>query len=342
LFLRIADGRKNMPAETKSSIDPTKPERLPAADVSIRPLREQDLKEADRIFRVAFGTFIGMPDPGAFAQGKDLIRPRWRVDPSSAFVADADGELIGSNLATAWGSVGFFGPLTVRPDFWDRGVAKKLLERTMDLFASWQIKHAGLFTFPHSPKHLVLYQKFGFYPRFLTALMTKPVVATPTPPTISRFSKLSENQRADALQQSRSLTEALFDGLSLEAEIQAVHQYHLGDTVLLWEASQLNGFAVCHYGAGTEGGPNCYLKFAATRPGCRAGDSFERLLEACEALACTEGVSLLEAGVNLACDDAYRRMLARGFRAFIQGVVMDRPNQAAYHQPGLYVIDDWR
>ena len=33
----------------------------------------------------------------------------------------------------------------------------------------------------HSPKHLGLYQKFGFWPRFLTAIMAKQLVADKAP-----------------------------------------------------------------------------------------------------------------------------------------------------------------
>jgi hypothetical protein len=32
-----------------------------AIDVSIEDLGEEDLAEADRIFRLAFGTFLGLP-----------------------------------------------------------------------------------------------------------------------------------------------------------------------------------------------------------------------------------------------------------------------------------------
>ena len=35
-------------------------------NVTVRPLQEADLGEADRIMRVAFGTFVGLPDPGTF------------------------------------------------------------------------------------------------------------------------------------------------------------------------------------------------------------------------------------------------------------------------------------
>jgi hypothetical protein len=34
------------------------------AAVYVRPLAEEDLDEADRICRVAFGTFLGVPEPG--------------------------------------------------------------------------------------------------------------------------------------------------------------------------------------------------------------------------------------------------------------------------------------
>ena len=48
------------------------------------------------------------------------------------------------------------------------------------------------------------------------------------------------------------------------------------------------------------------------------------------------------AGVNLAREEAYRQMVARGFRTMIQGVTMHRPNEPSYSAPGLYVLDDWR
>src|SRR5437773_4850354 len=90
-------------------------------DIVVRPLTERDLGAADRIFRLAFGTFIGLPDPMAFAGDTDYVRTRFHADPSAAFGAYENGELVGSNFAGNWGTVGFFGPLTIRPDRWDRG-----------------------------------------------------------------------------------------------------------------------------------------------------------------------------------------------------------------------------
>jgi hypothetical protein len=60
------------------------------------------------------------------------------------------------------------------------------------------------------------------------------------------------------------------------------------------------------------------------------------------ALAAAIGMPSLLAGVNLAREEAYRQMVARGFRAETQTVAMHRPNEAGYSRPGLYVLDDWR
>src|ERR687893_696345 len=170
-----------------------------AAEVSVRPLREDELGEADRIMRLAFGTFLGLPEPLAFMGEAGLVQPRWRADPAAAFAAEVGGELVGSNFAANWGSFGFFGPMTVRPDLGDRGIARRLLEPTMALFERRGTRHVGLFTFPHSPKHLGLYQTFGFGPRFLTPVMSKAVDGHQDAVGWSSYSALPERERGDSL-----------------------------------------------------------------------------------------------------------------------------------------------
>ena len=312
--------------------------------VFVRPLAERDLPSADEIMRVAFGTFLGVPEPRSFMGDAAFVRPRWRSNPTAAFAAELDGTLVGSNFATRWGSFGFFGPLTVRPDLWDLGVGKRLLEPVMGCFESWRVTHAGLFTFAHSHKHVGLYQRFGFWPRFLTAIMAKPVSSEQhASPDWSGFSRATPEQRGELLRACRDLTDAIYDGLDLSAEIEAVAALDLGDTVLLWADSRLAGFAACHFGAGTEGGSeNCYLKFAAVRPGDSAAANFTWLLSACEALARERGLSALVGGTNLARVESYRLMREYGFATTRQGVAMQRPNEQGYNRADIYVIDDWR
>ena len=310
--------------------------------VTVRPLTERDLPEAQRIIRDAFGTFFGVSDLANF-RFPPYAHTRYGAEHIESFAAEQDGELLGSNFAIKWGSVGFFGPLSIRPDHWDSGVGQRLVAAVSDQFDSWGTRHAGLFTFAQSAKHIGLYGKFGFHPRFLTAIMAQPA-QPPGSTGSSRYSELPRGQRAEVENATRELSVELYAGLDLRAEIRTVAARNVGDTVLLWDGdSRLAGFAICHLGPASEAGDGvCFVKFGAVRPGPGSADRFAALLDACAGLAIASGMTIIVAGVNMAREEAYRQMLARGFRTQIQGVTMHRPNEPGYSRPGLFVLDDWR
>src|ERR1044071_3591220 len=286
------------------------------SNITVRPLQESELSTADSIMRLAFGTFIGLPEPMTFMGDAAYVRNRWLANPKSAFAAEAAGEVIGSNFATNWGSVGFFGPLTIRPDFWNRGIGKRLMEPIMEGFDKWETRHAGLFTFPHSQKHIGLYQRFGFWPRFLTAIMSKPVEQIRSASRWTRFSAVPDAERDSVLTACREVTDAIYEGLDVTSEIEAVAAQDLGDTILLWGDSTLMALAVCHVGPGTEAGSGvCYIKFAAVRPGPAAEEYFSGLIDACEEMASGARLLRLVAGGNTARRESSRLMVAREFRA---------------------------
>jgi GNAT superfamily N-acetyltransferase len=312
--------------------------------VTIRLLQREELADAERIFRLAFGTFLGVPDPTQFAADSDHIISRWIADPSRVFGAAVDGKLVGTNIATNWGSVGFFGPLAVLPEFWDKGIGSALMVPIMERFTAWGNRHLGLFTFPDSPKHIHLYEKFGFFPRFLLPIMSKAVLPTASPAVDwTTYSALAESERAEAIAACRTLTDAVLDGLDVTCEIETVRTQGLGDTVLLIDGSQVNGVAVCHCGEGSEAGKDiCFVKFGAVRPGAQAGLHFAKLLSACEEFAGSRGMTSLGAGVNLGCDAAYRQMRQSGFRTDFIGVALHQANEPGYHRSDRYVLSDWR
>ena len=313
----------------------------PPLEIAVRTMQEADLAAATRIFRVAFATFLNAPDPENFRADRDYIATRFHAHPEAARVAEVNRTIVGSNLLAHWGSFGFFGPLTVLPEYWDRGVARALLAPTVALFDRWGVRESALFTFAHSPKHLALYQKFGYWPGPLTALMAKPVA--PDRASLILLSRLDAAAQAEALAACRELAAAVYPGLDLTSEIRSVLRQFLGETLLLREGSHLDGFAVCHCGAGTEAGTGAaYVKFAAVRPGPAAATSLERLLDGCEALAQQRSLARLEAGVNLNCRGAYQLLLQHGFRTTAQGVAMHRPDTPAYNRPDAFVLDDWR
>ncbi|HKZ60844.1 MAG TPA: GNAT family N-acetyltransferase [Nitrososphaera sp.] len=326
---------------------------MTAETVHIRPMNENDLEESDKIMRLAFGTFLGLPEPILFMGDAGYVSTRYKADPSAALVAIThDSRIVGSNFALDWGSVGIFGPLTVHPNYWDKGVARELLRETMKIFQRWGSKHLGLFTFAQSSKHVHLYQKFDFWPRYLTAIMSRNIAEkgpeeqlSTRKPYFSTYSEFSQAEKARIVTECKTLTNGIYEGLDLRKEITSVDQQKIGDTILLRDpnSEELLGFAVCHTGAGSEAGSgNCYVKFGAVRRGENSPQLFNELLDASDDYASSQNISRVVAGVNMARHGAYKSMIGRGFRTDMQGVTMHRPNEPGYNFPDIYLIDDWR
>jgi GNAT superfamily N-acetyltransferase len=312
---------------------------MPKQSITTSPLRKSEVEEAARIVRLAFGTFLGVPDPLAFMDDRNFMTPRFRSPHVEVIAARDRGRLVGSNVVTRWGSFGYFGPLTVLPEYWDRGVGQLLLERTMELFDEWRLRHTGLYTFAHSAKHVHLYQKFGYWPRYLTAILSRAPAPGPAPTLLSAMKKA---ERDGALAACRKLTHAIDKGLDLTDEINAALKQRTGDVVLTYTRATLDAFAICLTGPGSEGGLKvCYVKFAAARGGAGADERFARLLDAIDAFAGSRGAAI-EAGVNLSREGAYRRMRAHGYKVASQGVSMQRPHAAGFNHPEAWIIDDWR
>jgi GNAT superfamily N-acetyltransferase len=314
------------------------------SSIKVGPLKESELGEADRIVRLAFGTFFGLPNPSDFMGDRHYMTPRWRSSNVKVVAAREGGRLVGSNVITRWGSFGFFGPLTVAPEYWDHGVAQRLMEATLKTFDRWGVRHTGLYTFAHSAKHVGLYQKFGYWPRYLTAVMTLAPDGTRSERVKAPMllSAVKKSERESAIEACGRLTHGIDKGLDLGGEIRSVLAQRTGDVVLTYTRNALDAFAVCLNGAGSEGGEKtCYVKFGAARGGAGAAERFDRLLEACEAFASSR-VATVEAGVNLAREDAYRRMRFRGYRVDKQGVAMQRPHVEGFNRADAFVIDDWR
>ena len=170
----------------------------------------------------------------------------------------------------------------------------------------------------------------------------------------STFSEIPKHNQEQTLDKCRLLTNSVYDGLDLKHEIVSVNYQNLGDTILLYrnnnnntadkdDNKNLTGLAVCHCGAGSEAGSGiCYIKFGIVKSDSNSQENFRILLKATSLLAKDRHMSKIVAGVNTERSEAYRYMVACGFRADIQGIAMHRPNESGYNRPDVYLIDDWR
>jgi len=310
-------------------------------DIILRPMREADLPASDRVFRLAFGTWFGLADPMQFRGDAGLFEPRLWSYPDGGTLACRDDEIVGLAFASNWGSLGIVGPIAVLPELWRMGLARRLVAAAIETIEDWGAPLAGLFTFPQSALHLRLYQSFGFWPRHLSPVMSKPVAARAA---MHDVIALSQARERDALAAScRALGQEIYPGLDLGREIAVVLACGIGEVLALVEGSRVAGFALCQCGPGSEGGSQQgYVKFAAVRPGRGAAERLRRLIHACEKFAGAKGVPKLSAGVSTGRIGAYKLLCEEGFRTDLQGVMMHRPWRPAYDGPDDWVLDDWR
>ena len=173
------------------------------------------------------------------------------------------------------------------------------------------------------------------------------VKRAPTPPARSLaysakipvlLSSLTSKEQEQAIEACAKLTNSFERGLDLSDEMRAVMVQRTGDVILIEGRRALDAFAVCMHGAGSEGGEKtCYVKFAVAR----SRERFERLLDAIDALALAQG-SEVEAGVSMACKNAFERLRSRGYRVVTLGVGMQKPHGDGFNRAAAYVLNDWR
>ena len=309
----------------------------------IANLNTTDLVAADRIYRLAFGTQFQLPDPMAFSGDANVLKARFGANPGGAWGAWQGDTLVGSCFASRWGSLGIIGPLTVTPERWGRGIAQMLLAATIAGLEAGGASDLVLATIPTSPGHLMLYRKFGFYPRFLYASMVKTVARTVSAAAFRGVQRFSHMERSAALESCGRLCGELLDGLDLGVEIESVFNQSIGETVVIDEGGDVAGFGICHFGPGGEAASgSCYLKFGTVRHGPGADHRFRELLDAASGLANAAGCHRLRAGGCYARPEAVEAMFDYGFSIEKTGVTMHRYNHVGYNREGVYLVDDWR
>ena len=311
-------------------------------DIVVRPLAAADLPAAIAINRAAFSRFFGIPDPAKFRIGADMIEPRRRLWPEGALALELDGALAATGLMMRWGSVCLIGPVTVAPEHWSKGLARGVMAKLVEIADRGGFAFTGLVTHPQSPKHVRLYESFGFRMQRMTAVMAKaPATGRAEAPLL--FSSLPLGERERALGRLRELSGTVYPGLDVCAEVEDVGTFGLGDTVLLPGDDRFDGMALCHAGRGSEASEGQVLvKFAAVRGGEGAATRFSRLLAACEAYATRRGAAQLVAGTNTGRAAAYDLMRDAGYRTYMNTIAMTRPAVYGYNRPEIFAIDDWR
>jgi GNAT superfamily N-acetyltransferase len=324
--------------------------------IKIRRVRKGDLSKVKDVIEQAFGDFyerqLGSRPRQVFG-GAQYVHHRWLMEPWGCFVAEeGEGKIVGAAVAVIWGSLGLVGPVAVLTTYQNQDIGQQLIRATQGFFDENKVTLQGLATYPSSPKHLLLFQKFGYKPKGLVAITSKPLdrreivqAAQGGKPALSlrRYSSLEEARKKATMQRLRRITNGIYRGLDLAKEVEIVDGLALGDTLLLERGRDLVGFAIYHTPGVSEAPQgSLYVKFLAMDGRHRKPEHFHALMAALEELAHAGGLQRVLAPVYTRYWTAYTALLERGYSLDFTMVRMKRGKLEEYERPGDFVLDDWR
>jgi ribosomal protein S18 acetylase RimI-like enzyme len=325
--------------------------------IKVRRVRKGDLSRMREVLESAFGDFferqLGTRPRQVFG-GAQYVHHRWLMEPWGCHVAEeSEGKIVGVSTAVCWGTVGLFGPVAVLTPYQNQKVAQQLIRAAQGFFDENKVTLQGVVTFPYSPKHLVLYQKFDFKPRALCAITAKslerrdPVAPAPKPPRgtpeVKRFSNYEEGKKKALLGRLKALTNRIYRGLDLTKEIEIVDGLALGDTLLLEKEGSVLGFAICHTPGVSEAPQgSLYIKYLAIDPSRRRPEHFSQLVAGCEEFGVASVCQRIIAPVYTGYWRAYQTLLTSGYHMDMLMLRMKRGKHDDYEHEEDFVLDDWR
>ncbi len=324
--------------------------------VKIRRVRKGDLSKVRDVIEQAFGDFferqVGTRPRQVFG-GAQYVHHRWLMEPWGCFVAEeGDGKIVGAALAVMWGSLGIVGPIAVLTNYQNQDIGQQLLGACQEFFDENKATLAGASTYPYSPKHLMLYQKFGYRPRGLVVVTGKhldrrevvqPARAARPGLGVRRYSTLEEAKKKPAMARMRRITNGIWRGLDLGKEVEIVDGLALGDTLLLEKGREVVGFAICHLPPNSEAPHgSAYVKFLAVDQRHQRPEYLHALLGAVEELAAGAQLGQVVAPAYTYYWTAYQVLLERGYRIDFTMVRLKRGKQEDAEDPATLVLDDWR
>jgi len=325
--------------------------------IKIRRVRKGDLSKVRDVIEQAFGDFferqVGTRPRQVFG-GAQYVHHRWLMEPWGCFVAEeGDGKIVGAAVAVMWGTLGLVGPIAVLTNYQNQDSGQQLLAACQEFFDENKATLQGVCTYAYSPRHLVLYQKFGYKPKGLVVITAKHLdrrevvnaAAKPAKPGLGvrRYSSLEEAKKKPVMQKIRRITNAIWRGMDVAKEIEIVDGLALGDTLLLEKGREVIGFAVCHMPPNSEAPHGAaYVKFLAIDGRHKKPEHLHALLASVEDMAATAQLQQVVAPVYTYYWTAYQTLLERGYHLDFMMVRMKRGKQEDYEDAADLVLDDWR
>jgi GNAT superfamily N-acetyltransferase len=303
---------------------------------------ERDSEELNRVFADAF-TDRYRRDGLVGVRVPHLNLQIWRyalLDAGEGAMVwrDEAGHVAAFNIAHRSGAEGWMGPLAVRPDRQGSGVGKTIVRTAVDWLVEQGVATLGLETMPRTVENIGFYGRLGFSPGHLTVTMTNDI-ATRGHPAPALLSHRKGDAADQALVAARQLVGDLTAGYDFTREIRLTAKLGLGDVSLVDGDDGLAAVVLWHSAPLAEGRPKDevrVLKLAA-----RDAPAFEAAVAATEAAAARLGIRRVAIRCQTRHDDAFRRLVARGYRVRWTDLRMTYDGYAEPHPARGVLFSNW-
>jgi Acetyltransferase (GNAT) family len=242
------------------------------------------------------------------------------------------------NIAHRSGTEGWMGPLAVRPDRQGAGVGKAVVQTAVDWLLAQGVTTLGLETMPRTVENIGFYARLGFSPGHLTVTLTNDIPTRGHQPP-SLLSQRKGTAGGEALEAGRRLVGSLAPGYDFTREILLTTELGLGDTSLVDGDDGLEALVLWHSAPLAEGRPKeevRVLKLAA-----RDERAFDAAIAATEAAAARGGIRRVAVRCQTRFDDAFRRLVGRGYRVRWTDLRMTYEGYAEPHPPRGVLFSNW-
>ncbi len=123
-------------------------------------IRSMVIEDYDRVYKM----WINTPGMGLNAtdDSREGIAKYLRRNPTSSFVADDNGKIVGAIMSGHDGRRGYIHHTTVLPDYRNRGIAKKLVDNAMSALEKEGINKVALVAFANNEMGNGFWENIGF------------------------------------------------------------------------------------------------------------------------------------------------------------------------------------
>jgi GNAT superfamily N-acetyltransferase len=293
-----------------------RPSRAPGGPHAVL---DSDIPDLNEVFSEAF-TDRYRRDGMAGVRVPHLNPPVWRFAIADAgkgamLWRDERGKAVAFNIAHLSGTEAWMGPLAVHPDHQGHGLGKTIVKSGIDMLRESGATVIGLETMPRTMDNIGFYSSLGMTPGFLTLTVTVDGVFGASMGGrlhTMRLGSLVGEELEQAIQLCRDLASSILDGYDFTRELRLTEELALGDTLMLFDGSELIAFAVCHSVPLVEGRIREELR--VLKLVARTEDDFEVLVTALSDHARRSGTRRVAIRLQGQYAGAYRRLMRRGAR----------------------------